>query len=100
MAKVTLKRKKNIVKGGKGFSTAKSQYRKPRKTDDDQYMVGDKVYDKGGARKPKSKTAGVKVRYKVTGERNRNTMADPKAEMRRRRRKYSSDVKVKGAKKY
>ena len=100
MAKVKLKRKKNIVKGGKGFSTAKSQYRKPRKTSDDQYMVGDKVYDKGGARKPKSKTAGVNVRYKVTGEQNRMTMADPKAPMRRRKRKYSSDVKVKGARKY
>ena len=28
------------------------------------------------------------------------TMADPKAPMRRRKRKYSSDVKVKGARKY
>jgi hypothetical protein len=94
---IKLKKKKNIIKGGKGFSTAKSQYRKPRKGSEDQYMVGEKVYDKGGVRKPKNTTAGVKVRYKATGERNRSTMADPNAPMRKRKRKYSSDVKVKGA---
>ena len=82
MAEIKLKRKKNIVKGSKGFLHPRRKYQHGRLSDDpkldlkDQYETGSKVHDIGGVRKPGRKV-GNKVLYKVGSEENLYTSADP-----------------------